>query len=61
MNYFRIDVQPPGSPGWLKFKTYDTEEAANEAAAALAKDTILYQRVRVWHVEETLTYDTGAG
>jgi hypothetical protein len=59
--YYRIDVKPPGSPGWLKFRQYETRDEAIDAAFALRDKPILYERARVWRVEETLEHDTGTG
>lgn len=50
--YYRIDVQPPGSEGWLRFKVYADEASAREAAADLRKNATLYRTIKVSKVTE---------
>lgn len=57
MIYYRIDVQPPGSPGWLRFKSYEDEAEAVSIASSLCQYKMLYQHVKIVQVREDEVWD----
>jgi hypothetical protein len=50
---YRIDVRTPGSPGWLRFVSYGSEDEARARAVELMENKWLYAQVRVVKVDET--------
>jgi hypothetical protein len=54
MTSYRIDVRTPGSPGWLRFVSFASEDEAYARAIELNEDRILYAQVRVIKVDEVI-------